>query len=211
MGHDSESRRHAEVLCLHTEALDSFGRRVRAVAVNQWSARTPCTGWTVRDLVNHLTAEQLWVPELLAGATIRQIGGRFDGDVLGADPAAAWSSAARAAHEAFNAPGAMAGRVNLSRGTTSAWDYCSQMAVDATVHTWDLARATGGDTHLAPELVDFALRHIEPRFDGLAASGLFAPPVQVPADADAQTKLLAKLGRRTIPQHETGPEQTGGS
>ncbi|MCD0483863.1 TIGR03086 family metal-binding protein [Streptacidiphilus sp. ASG 303] len=185
-----------EVLRMHAEAVASFGRRVRAVGAGQWDAPTPCTEWTVRDLVNHLTVEQLWVPPLMEGATVEEVGDRFDGDRLGDDPVGAWRSAATAAREAFTRHGALDATVHLSSGDTRAVEYCSQMAMDAAVHTWDLARATGGDTRLAPELVAFARREVEPYADELAASGLFAPPVKVSDDADGQTRLLALLGRR---------------
>ncbi len=203
------TRRQAEVLRLHAEALASFGRRVQAVAANQWSAPTPCTDWPVRELVNHLTAEQLWVPELLAGATIAEVGGRFDGDVLGQDPVGSWQAAARRAREAFTAPGALDLTVRLSYGDRPALAYCAEMTVDATVHTWDLARATGGDTHLAPELVEFALHEVTPYADGLAATGYFAPPVPTGPDADPLTRLLGLLGRRDEGRPETDPDSTG--
>ncbi|MFJ6216067.1 TIGR03086 family metal-binding protein [Streptomyces sp. NPDC092296] len=184
-----------EVLRMHAEALASFGRRVRAVGANQWSAPTPCSEWTVRDLVNHLTVEQLWVPPLMEGATLEEVGDRFAGDRLGDDPAAAWRHAATAAREAFTRHGALDRTVRLSSGATPAVKYCSQLAMDAAVHTWDLARATGGDTRLAPELVGFARREVEPYADQLPASGFFGGPVKVSDDADEQTKLLALLGR----------------
>jgi len=78
-------------------AMAEFDRRVRAVRPEQWHNPTPCTEWDVRALVNHLVAEQLWAPLLLDGATVEDVGDRFDGDQLGADPVAAWASAAAAA------------------------------------------------------------------------------------------------------------------
>ncbi|WP_377272376.1 TIGR03086 family metal-binding protein [Peterkaempfera sp. SMS 1(5)a] len=184
-----------EVLRMHAEALASFGRRVRAVGAGQWDAATPCTKWTVRELVNHLTVEQLWVRPMMDGATVAEVGDRFEGDLLGNDPVGVWRRAATAAREAFTRPGALDTVAHLTAGDTRAVDYCSQMTMDAAVHTWDLARATGGDTRLAPELVAFARQEVEPYADRLAATGLFAPPVKVPDDADEQTRLLAVLGR----------------
>jgi hypothetical protein len=45
-------------------------------------------------------------------------------------------------------------------------------------------------------MVEFVYKAAEPMADMLAASGLFDPPVEVDADADPQTKLLALFGRR---------------
>jgi uncharacterized protein (TIGR03086 family) len=183
------------LLELHDRAFSEFNRRVHSITPSQWQAPTPCTDWTVRDLVNHLTAEQLWVPPLIGGATVQEIGSRFDGDVLGVDPASAWDSAANASRAAFAEPGALDRIVHLSYGDHPAEHYLTEMIADLVIHAWDLARGIGGDTTLDPELVERVLAFSESHAAGLAASGLFAPPVQVPADADPQTRLIALHGR----------------
>ncbi len=162
----------------------------------QWHNPTPCTEWDVRALVNHVVTEQLWAPLLLDGATIEDIGDRFDGDQLGDDPVAAWASAAAAAREAFAAPGALRRSVELSYGRRPAQGYCQEMTMDLAVHAWDLARGVEADERLDPDLASDVLAFIEPQADQLAESGLFASPVAVSDDADAQTRLLALLGRR---------------
>lgn len=173
-----------------------FDRRVRSVRAEQWGNSTPCTEWDVRALVNHVVTEQLWAPLLLDGATVEDIGDRFDGDQLGDDPVAVWASVAAAAREAFAAPGALRRSVELSYGRRPAQGYCQEMTMDLTVHAWDLARGIEADERLDPELVSDVLAFIEPQVEQLAGSGLFAPPVAVSDDADAQTRLLALLGRR---------------
>ncbi|WP_431041476.1 TIGR03086 family metal-binding protein [Streptomyces sp. P1-3] len=185
------------LLTRHGEALDLFTDRVHAIRPDQWDAPTPCTEWSVRDLVNHLTAEQLWVPPLVRdGSTIEAQGDAFDGDVLGDDPVAAWDRAAAEARAAFRAPGAIERTVHLSYGETPASHYCAQMITDAVVHAWDLSRGIGADERLPAALVTFSVREITPYAADLEKSGLFAAPVEPPAGADVQTKLLALLGRR---------------
>lgn len=187
----------ADLLARHSEALALFTDRVHAVRKDQWDDPTPCTEWTVRDLVNHLTAEQLWVPDLVTdGATVEDVGDAYDGDVLGARPRAAWDAAARAARKAFTADGALERTVQLSYGETPAVAYCSQMTADAVVHAWDLSRAIGAPERLPDALVAFALEEVTPYADQLAASGLFAPPIEPPPGDSAQSLLLAMLGRR---------------
>ena len=41
---------------LHAEALDSTGRVVAGIPAGRWHAETPCGGWDVRALLNHLVA-----------------------------------------------------------------------------------------------------------------------------------------------------------
>jgi uncharacterized protein (TIGR03086 family) len=177
-------------------AMNEFDRRVRAIRPDQWRNPTPCTEWDVRALVDHLVTEQLWVPLLLDGATVEDVGDRFDGDQLGDDPVAAWESASAAAREAFAAPGALRRPVELSYGRRPADGYCQEMTMDLTVHAWDLARGIGADERLDEELVREVLGFIEPQVEQLTGTGLFAAPVAVGDDVDAQTRLLALLGRR---------------
>ncbi|SDJ53550.1 TIGR03086 family metal-binding protein [Streptomyces indicus] len=187
----------ASVLTQHRDAVALFSDRVHRIADDQWTAPTPCTEWTVRDLVNHLVAEQLWaVPLVRDGAGIDDVGDAYDGDVLGDDPVGTWDRSARAAHEAFAAPGALERTVRLSYGDTPASAYCAQMTTDLVVHAWDLSRATGVDERLPQPLIDAAVREVAPYAADLAKSGVFASPVEPPPGADAQTKLLCLLGRR---------------
>lgn len=179
-----------------TCAMDEFDRRVRAIGPDQWHNPTPCTEWDVRALVNHLVAEQLWAPLLLDGATTEDVGDRFDGDQLGDDPVAAWTSAAAASRAAFATPGALRRTVELSYGRRPTEGYCQEMTLDLMVHAWDLARGIQADERLDDQLVGDGLAFIEPQVEHLAGSGLFAPPVAVADDADAVTRLLALLGRR---------------
>ncbi|MFG2648662.1 TIGR03086 family metal-binding protein [Streptomyces sp. NPDC048436] len=184
------------LLARHSAALELFTERVHTVRADQWDAPTPCTDWTVHDLVNHLTTEQLWVPSLVRdGATIDSVGDSFDGDMLGPDPVTSWDTASAAAREAFGEPGALDRTVHLSSGDSGADFYCGQMITDLVVHAWDLSRAIGADEKLPDDLVAFSVREIKPYAADLAKSGLFAPAVEPPKDADAQTELLSLLGR----------------
>ncbi|MGH3936502.1 MAG: TIGR03086 family metal-binding protein [Pseudonocardiaceae bacterium] len=176
-------------------AMGEFDWRVRAVQPGQWGDPTPCSEWDVRGLVNHLVVEQLWAPLLLDGATVDDVGNRFDGDQLGDDPVAAWERAAAAAREAFAAPGALRRSVELSYGSRPANGYCQEMTMDLTVHAWDLARGIGVAEHLDEQLVRDVLGFIEPQIEQLAGTGLFGRPAEVSEAADAQTRLLALLGR----------------
>ncbi|WP_329377361.1 TIGR03086 family metal-binding protein [Streptomyces sp. NBC_01351] len=185
------------LLELHAQALRLFGERLRAVKDDQWGASTPCTEWDVRALVNHVTGEQLWIPPMVTdGRTVEELGDAFSGDVLGEDPHAAWDAASAAAHAAFAAPGALDRTVRLSYGPALGTAYCSELTADCVVHTWDLCRGIGADDRLPDNLVEFSIKEVMPYADSLAASGMYAEPLEVPAGANAQTRLLALLGRK---------------
>jgi uncharacterized protein (TIGR03086 family) len=180
----------------HDRAAEHFGALVHAVTDDGWDAPTPATEWSVRDLVAHLVTEALWAVPMLAGQTVRDVGDRFDGDVLGGDPTAAWDEASAAARAAVSSPGALDRTVHLSAGDSTGRDYVEEMATDLLIHSWDLAKAIGADDSLDPAQVRIVHRRVSPRADEMSQTGLFDPPVEVPDDADEQTRLLALFGRR---------------
>lgn len=184
-----------ELIVLFQRAADGFGRNVHLIADGQWHDTTPCTDWDVRTLVNHVAVEQLWVPPLVEGSNVADIGDSLDGDQLGDDPVAAWDSAVKAASASFGAAGVLDGTVTLSRGVRPTAEYCWEMTTDALIHSWDLARGIGADETLDAELAEVVYERTLPIAAQLQETGMFAPPVPVPDDAPLQTKLLAIFGR----------------
>lgn len=186
-----------ELLELFQRAQNQFTDRVDAVGPDRWEDQA-LPGWTVSDLVAHLVSEQLWVPPLMAGEPYAE--GRFPdetSDLLGDDPLLGWESAADAALSAFAEDEGLVRTVHLSRGPTPSAEYIVEMTTDLTVHAWDLAHATGGDTELDGELVTAALVYAE-RLPEDGVPGLFDPPLDVSAAAPPQLRLLARFGRKPV-------------
>lgn len=167
---------------------------VHAVPADAWEAPTPCTEWSVRDVLNHLVSEHRWAPHLLHGETIEQVGDRYDGDLVGDTPAHAWDEAIDESVSAFAGVESDQMPVHLSFGTAPVDEYASQMLVDLVVHAWDLARGAGLEARLEPRSVEGALAHTRQRFEGYASSGMFAEPVTTMSN-EPQDELLAMLGR----------------
>lgn len=179
---------------LHARALERYGQLVHAIGDHQWHDPTPCSEWDVRVLVHHLVSENLWMPPLLDGKTIREVGDALKGDLLGEDPKAAWDrSAEEAGRAVLAAP--LDKTVQLSYGPAPAEHYISEVYADLIIHGWDLARAIGADETIDPESVDILYERYKPMEDGMKASGLFGPKVEPPPGADKQTQLLAVFGR----------------
>lgn len=187
-----------DVRGLYRRAQDTFGRHVHAVADDQWTAATPCADWDVRTLVNHVLSEVRWAVPLFAGATVAEVGDRFDGDLLGVDPVGRWDEAARESLAAIDDEGAMDRIVHLSFGDFQGRVYAMQLFADLLIHGWDLAVATGQDAHLDPELVDACAAWFVDWAEGYREFGAVADPQPVGPDADAQERLLAEFGR-TVP------------
>jgi len=180
---------------LHAQALDATGRIVTGIPEDRWHAASPCQGWDVWALLNHVVSGNLWAAELAAGATIEGIGVRFDGDVLGPDPAGAYAASAVAAAAVFRRPGALDAPCAVSYGPVPGSVYAGHRFFDVLIHGWDLAVATGQDTTLDPGLVEACREVLEPQLDLFRQAGAIGEALPVPPGASAQPRFLAALGR----------------
>jgi uncharacterized protein (TIGR03086 family) len=176
-------------------ACRAFGETLRLAGPDDWGRATPCDEWDVRDLANHLVTENSWVPALLGGATVEEVGDRFDGDQVGDDPVPAWSRTAQAATDAVGTISDFSQQVHLSYGEEAAAVYLNQLASDFVIHRWDLASGLGQSRTLDPEMLDIVGTWFEGQLQMYLDAGVIAPPLQVAADADPQTRVLAKFGR----------------
>jgi uncharacterized protein (TIGR03086 family) len=159
----------------HERALTLADAIVSRVGDDQWSLPTPCEEWNVRSLVNHMTGEARWTVPLLDGATIAEVGAGLDGDLLGSDPAKAWSEAQSHASAAAAADGVAGRVVHLSFGDTPGAEYLTQLAVDYLIHSWDLAVSIGADVTLPADLVEFAHDWFTPMESNYRAAGVIGP------------------------------------
>jgi uncharacterized protein (TIGR03086 family) len=184
-----------DVVSLFRRAAGEFATRVHLVG-DRWSASTPCADWDVRALVHHVVEEQRWAPPLFAGATIADVGDRFAGDLLGADPVATFDEAHRKALDAAEAPGALDRVVHLSFGDVPGAEYAMQLAADHLIHAWDLAVAIGSDPALDAEAVASVRAWFESVEHLYRQAGLIGPRVAQPDSATTQQHLLAMFGRR---------------
>jgi len=178
------------------QAVEGFADRVQRVRDAQWTAATPCAEWDVRALVNHVAGELRWIPPLLEGKTIADVGDELSGDLLGEDPMSSWAAAARKATGAALEPGAVDRTVHLSYGDRPAGAYLSEVAGDIVVHTWDLARAVGSDEHLDENSVRRAYEALKPMDAMVRQPKVFGPKLSPPPGSDLQTEFLYFLGRR---------------
>ena len=69
-------------------------------------------------------------------------------------------------------------------------------AFDLIVHRWDLARSQGVDARFTDAEIDCVEESLELFGDAAYTPGILGEPVPVADDADRQTRLLGRLGRR---------------
>jgi uncharacterized protein (TIGR03086 family) len=183
-----------DLASMYERTVQSWTDRVQAVGPGEWGAATPCSEWDVRTLVNHVVGEDLWTERLMRGATIQDVGDRLEGDLLGANPRETALDAAEQATRAVADTLPTHGKVQLSYGEEDMDEYVAQLAADHLIHGWDLAAATGGDTHLDAELVTHVAAWFAEREELYRSAGAIGPRA-LTEGGDAQSELLAAFGR----------------
>jgi uncharacterized protein (TIGR03086 family) len=172
---------------------------VKQVLPEHYANATPDTEWTVHDLIGHMFYELSWVPDILEGKTIAEVGSKYDGDLIGDDDqvsglAVRWQDEVDRAETAVSEadPDETA---HLSFGDLTNDDYLAQAGTDQLIHAWDLGKAIGVTVTFDKALAAQAYEQLVPQQQILRDSGLFGEAIAVAQDADVQTKLLGLTGR----------------
>lgn len=177
---------------------------VAVLGTKDWDAPSPVPEWTARDVVTHLCE---WFPSFLTAGTGIELA---HGPSVDEDPVAAWQVHADAVQEILDDP-ATAGRM-FRHPQVGAHPLAAAVdqfyTADVFMHTWDLARATGQDDRLDPEFCAILLAGMEPMEDLIRGSGQYGPRVEVPPDSDAQTRMLAFIGRDPSDSPPSAPSAT---
>ncbi len=180
-----------------TSALDaSYSQTAGLVAGlgdGDLAAASPCAGWDVRALLNHLLGAT-WMFTLVNQG---QAAGEDAGDVIGADPHLAVTTAAKENVASWRGPNGFDGERSYPFGTFPAQGAAMINLEEVVVHNWDLSRSTGQVLTIDPEIVamvDVFCRSIP--LDEFRAHGAFGPEVQPTESASPTDRLMSLLGRR---------------
>jgi uncharacterized protein (TIGR03086 family) len=188
-----------EVFIASNEAL---GKVIAQITDNQLAKTVPAgMSWrpepqTLREIVNYHAYDDAWVGDVLSGKTIEEVGNTYDGDLLGDDPLGNYAKYNHAACDAVEGYTDLDRIVHLSYGDFSAADYLMHITVYRGMRTYDLARFIGVELNVSAELVQALWDLIEPVAEDLRAMHVFAPRVEVPAEAPLEDRLLGLTGRQ---------------
>lgn len=172
------------------------GRCIDNIRDSQLNNDTPCSEWNLRQLLSHMIYEVLWVPDLIAGKTIAEVGDAYEGDVVGNNPKNSWQQATDRAINAVN-KASLGGTAHLSYGDAPLSQYINEVAADIFIHSWDVDQAVNCTLLFDPEVAEVIYQNFLPRQQEMALSGLYGTAVDMSDDSDLQTKLLALFGRKS--------------
>ena len=151
-------------------------------------------GSSLRQIINYHAYDNAWVPEVLAGKTVEQVGDKYDGDQLGDDPALSYRHLSELARTAV-AKADLERTVHLSYGDFPAREYLMHITSFRTLRAYDIAKFIGVDSTLPPELVQGFWDELQPVAEEWRKMGVYGPEVEVPVGADLQSRLLGLTGR----------------
>jgi hypothetical protein len=157
----------------------------------EWT-RTPEP--TLLDVVAAHAYDEAWVPDVLAGRTIEEVGDKYGGDLLGGDELESYDLLNDAATVAVNRPLSADDIVHLSYGDFPVSVYFEHAATYRAFQAWSIAKLIGLDWSMPPALVDLLWEIVLPQADEWRELGIFGPEVPVRDDADRETQLLGKTG-----------------
>ena len=170
-------------------ASDVFTQLV--AGTGHWESPAPVAGWTARDVVWHLVD---WIPDVLRDGAAIDLPRR---DPAAPDPAADWTRFDQGMRAIVARPDVTDGPFAHPMAGTMTVGTAIDMLVtpDVFMHSWDLARATDQPVTLDADYSAALLAGMEGIEAMLRSSGHYGPRVDVPDDADVQTRLIAFIGR----------------
>ncbi|WP_067827919.1 TIGR03086 family metal-binding protein [Nocardia inohanensis] len=188
------------LVALNARAVRTSIDVVSGLTTDDLDAPTPCAGWVLRDLLEHMIIQH-------HGFAAAARGGAEDlafwkPRPLGPDPIAEYRAAAEQVLAAFAEDGVLERRFPLPEVRDGA-KLPAPLAisfhfVDYVVHSWDVAKTLGTTVSFDPEILGAALlvARAVPGGDSRTAPGAaFAPEVKTGDDAPDLDQVVAVLGR----------------
>jgi uncharacterized protein (TIGR03086 family) len=178
-------------------ATDTFLERLDRVSEEQVSRTTPCEGWDVGQLIDHVTAGSAMAVALMAGCSTEEAQATMGAAVEG-DRFEACRRQLGLAVAALEGPTAPETIVHHPIGDVSAAQLLAFRIGDLTIHSWDLSRALGFDETLPAALVERAWADLSPMAGFIGSVGVFGegPSGSLDDSTLLQARLLDLSGRR---------------
>jgi uncharacterized protein (TIGR03086 family) len=172
----------------HRKAQEIFQDVLAEVGEAQMGLPTPCPGWTVADLVDHVIGGNGWVQSLA---------GRQPAPAPADNKRVATVLSAAGAQDVFAAEDGLTRMFELPFGTMPGAAFIGLRTSDVYMHAWDLAKATGQSTDLDPELGAETLTATQMRItDAFRGEGRpFGAQQPCPEGRPVADQLAAFLGR----------------
>jgi uncharacterized protein (TIGR03086 family) len=152
---------------------------------------------SLRTIIAYHAYDDAWVPDMVAGRTMAEVGqDAHKGDLLGDDPKASFSALVDRACAAVEALDDLNRTVHCSFGDFTAQNYLWQVTLFRGMRAHDIAKVIGADVPIPDALVRGIWHQVVPRAEEWRSYGVFPAAVPVPDDAPLLDRLLGLTGRQ---------------
>lgn len=170
---------------------------IHDIKPDQLDAPTPCADYDVRKLLNHLL---FWGPSLEGAGRKEAVpppaASDADVDLTVGDWAGALAAHLDRTIATWSAPTAWTGETSIFGPTKVPAPVIGRMVItELTVHSWDLAQATGQRPERDAALIDYVHAEVSATADQGRRMGAYGPEFTVPTTASTLDKLLGMTGR----------------
>ena len=184
----------ARIGMMATEALDLLIDAVDQIPPESWDRSSNLEGWSLRELVGHVTGSAAKVVTLVEDGEL-WAGPSKPADWICDDPATRLRELAARLHDAL--PGADLDAMRASpEGEVPLRRALTYPVSDLALHSWDVYRSQGRLVELPDDLLALCRGLVEsvPE-DLLRRPGGFGPAQPAPGDSTPTAQLMAFLGR----------------
>ncbi|HEX2285995.1 MAG TPA: TIGR03086 family metal-binding protein [Mycobacterium sp.] len=174
--------------------------RIANVRPDDLQNPTPCAGWTLADLLNHLLGAIDIHTQAISGTAIEMTLDELEAlphtDRIGDDPAAAFDATTQRALAAWNAPGALDRVCHMPFGPMAASLLAILDLSEVVVHGWDIGQATHRPVDVPDALAAAVLDSAAPLVE--LQRGVAYGPAVTDAGTSATQRLVAYFGRKPV-------------
>ena len=178
---------------------EELRRVVDQISDKQWSINMPegltSKPATLLESVRYHTYDDAWVPDVLAGKTKEEVGDKYEYLLAIDEILIKYDMFNQFAIDSVRGFDDLERKTHLSYGEFSAHNYLQHIVSYRAFRSYDIAKLIGVDTAMADDLVQGLLDEFVPVIDRYRQMGVFPPALEVADDANAQTRLLALVGR----------------
>jgi uncharacterized protein (TIGR03086 family) len=179
-------------------AHQALRQAVAGVPAGGWGFPTPCAKWNVTQVLQHAAGDQIGFASFITGGPGPSENPFAPSGKLDGSPLVVAEEAMKASAEAWATIDRDAQEVSVPvpPGKMPAELGVGACALDAAIHAWDIAVATGQPSPLTPELARELMPVATGIVEPLRAFGAYAPALEAEDGDDDVATLLRHLGRR---------------
>jgi len=195
---DQTQPKRPDTLVMLDQAQTAAAYVIARIDKDQWDASTPCSEWSVIDVINKLTASTMVFTSFgLRESPDPTLDLIHPTHIVGDDPLAAYQREAEACRKAWRVPGALEGMATSTIGEAKARAVLNARIFDTAILTTDLAAACGLPHGIDDSLAAYVLRIARALVPAVrsASPARYGDPLELDPAEPLAEQMIAATGR----------------